>query len=141
MKNIQYSPNIDRFVVDTSRLHLTFVAFCLLSVIFKNNSLNSITSTSANQSSWPEFRAVITSSVWNFYCWGADDFPAKLPQRRGTRRRRLYSQASVNGFLVADLVWLTNQLKHPSAEWLFPRKMPNALSYIALYDLFSWLFY
>ena len=27
--------SIDRFVIDSSRLHLTFVAFCLLSVIRK----------------------------------------------------------------------------------------------------------
>ena len=30
-----YSTNIDRFVRDSSCLHLTFVAFCLLSVIRK----------------------------------------------------------------------------------------------------------
>ena len=30
-----YATNIDCFVIDLSRLHLTFVAFCLLSVICK----------------------------------------------------------------------------------------------------------
>ena len=30
-----YTTNIDCFVVDSMRLHLTFVAFCLLSVVRK----------------------------------------------------------------------------------------------------------
>ena len=34
-KNVFHKINIDCFVIDSSHLHLTFLAFCLLSVIHK----------------------------------------------------------------------------------------------------------
>ena len=62
-----FSTNIDCFVRDFSCLHLTFVAFCLLSVIHKQEPKHC--NCSVDQSAlvtrfWTDF----TSSVWNFCC-------------------------------------------------------------------------
>ena len=63
-----YSTNIDCFVRDSSRLHLTFVAFCLLSVIRKQwlKQCNYSVDQSAILSG---FRTDFTSSLWNFCRW------------------------------------------------------------------------
>ena len=60
-----YIPHIDCFVRDSSRLHLTFVAFCLLSVIRKQwlKQCNYSVDQSAILSG---FRTDFTSSLWNF---------------------------------------------------------------------------
>ena len=49
----EYSPLITTVLqqVDSSRLHLTFVVFCLS---FVNNSEKNIITTSTNKSSWPD---------------------------------------------------------------------------------------
>ena len=58
-----YSGNINCFVVDSSRLqlrlNLTFVAFCLLSVIQYNYYVD-------HSELLTRFRTNFTSSVWNF---------------------------------------------------------------------------
>ena len=60
-----YSTNIDSFVRDSSRLYLTFVAFCLLSVIREQQLKKS--NYSVDQSALlTGFRTDFTSSVWNF---------------------------------------------------------------------------
>ena len=60
-----YSTNIDCFVIDSSLLHLTFVAFCLSSVIRKQQLKQC--NYSVDQSSLlTGFRTDYTSSVWNF---------------------------------------------------------------------------
>ena len=56
-----YSINIDCFVRDSSRLHLTFVAFCLLSDIHFVCQSALLTG----------FQPHFTSSVWNFCRWVA----------------------------------------------------------------------
>ena len=61
------------FVRDSSRLHLTFMAFCLLSVIRKqwlkqwNYSVDQLALLTG-------FRTDFASSVWNF-CWWVADVP------------------------------------------------------------------
>ena len=57
-----YYTNIDCFVRDSLRLHLTFVAFCLLSVIHFVCQSALLTG----------FRPHFTSPVWNFCRWVAD---------------------------------------------------------------------
>ena len=60
-----YSTDIDCFVRDSSRLHLTFVAFCLLSVICKLQLRQC--NYSVDQSGLlTGFWTCFTSSVWNF---------------------------------------------------------------------------
>ena len=68
-----YSTNIGCFVWDSSRLHLTFVAFCLLSVIRKQwlKQCNYSVDQSALLTG---FRTDFASSVWNF-CWWVADVP------------------------------------------------------------------
>ena len=59
------SKTLDYFVTDSSRLHLTFVAFCLLSVIRKQQLKQC--NYSVDQSALlTRFRTDFTSSVWNF---------------------------------------------------------------------------
>ena len=71
-----YSSNIDCFVRDSSHLYLTFVAFCLLSVIRKqylkqwNYSVDQLVLLTG-------FRTDFASSKWNFCPWVADVFPRK----------------------------------------------------------------
>ena len=67
LEKTQYSTNIDCFVRDSSRLRLNFVAFCLLSVIRKQQLKQC--NYSVDQSALlTGFRTDFTSSVWNFCC-------------------------------------------------------------------------
>ena len=75
-----YSTNIDCFVRHSSRLKLTFVAFCLLSVIRKQQLKQC--NFSVDQSALlTGFRTDFTSSAWNFCLF----LHAKRPQRRRAR--------------------------------------------------------
>ena len=90
-----YSTNIDCFVRDCSRLHvhLTFVAFCLLSVIRKQKLKQC--NYSVNQSALlTGFRTDFTSSGWNFCCWVTDDTPSKTSQVAKSEEKRMFSQAT-----------------------------------------------
>ena len=81
------------FVVDSSRLHLTYEAFCLLSVIHKQQvkQYNYF----IDQSELPtRFLTDFTSSVWNFCRSVADVPPGELLAARSTEKR-LYSQATL----------------------------------------------
>ena len=89
-----YSTNIDCFVMDSLHSHLTFVAFCLLSVIRKQ-WLRQCNYFDVQSALLTEFRTDFTSSVWNFCHWVADVPPCKMSQWQGARRndcfRRLAS--------------------------------------------------
>ena len=60
-----YSRNIACFVVDSSRLHLTFVAFCLLSIIRKQQ-IKKYNYYVGQTDLLTRFRTDFTSLVWNF---------------------------------------------------------------------------
>ena len=66
-RNIFHKINIDCFVIDSSHLLLTFVAFCLLSVIHKQ-SLKQCNYSIIQSALMTRFQTDFTSSVWNFCC-------------------------------------------------------------------------
>ena len=87
-----YSTNLDYFVGDSSRLHLTFVTFCLLSVIRKQKvkQCNYFVDQSALLTG---FRTDFTSSVWNFCHWVADVPPRETSPAARSEEKRLFWQA------------------------------------------------
>ena len=72
------------------RLHLTFVAFCILSVIRKQyvKKYNYYVDQSELLA---RFRTDFTSSVWNFFCWGADVPPGEMSLTARSEEKWLYS--------------------------------------------------
>ena len=92
----EYIPqNIDCFDIDSSGLHLTFVAFFLFSVIRKQQLKQC--NCSVDQSALPiGFRTDFTSSVWNL-CRGVADVPPRetSPAAKSVEKR-LFSQANNN---------------------------------------------
>ena len=80
------------FVRDSSRLHLAFVALCLLSVIRKqwlkqcNYSLD-------QSGLLTRFWTYFTSSVWNFCRWVADVPPPETSLAAKSEEKRMFSQA------------------------------------------------
>ena len=104
-KYIYSSNNIDCIVVDSSRLHLTFVAFCLLSVTHKQQLYCNYY---INQSELlSRLRTDFMSSVWNF-CNGGSDVPLgelSLAERRQERQLFLQAMSSCLGqveFLLGE---------------------------------------
>ena len=99
-----YSTNVDCFVKDSSRLHLSFVAFCLLPVIRKQEIKQSNYSI-VQSALMTGFRREFTSPVWNFWRWVAD-VPARersLPSAAKSEGKRLFSQTTVeysSGYLL-----------------------------------------
>ena len=83
-KNILHKINIDCFLRDSSCLHLTFVAFCLFSVICKqyleqwNYSVHQLALLTG-------FRTDLASSAWNFCRWVAD-VPPRETSLSGDKR-------------------------------------------------------
>ena len=71
-----YSTNIDCFVRDSLHLPLTFVAFCLLSVIHKQ-WLKQYNYSTIQAVLMTEFQTDFASSVRNFCRWVADVPPRK----------------------------------------------------------------
>ena len=73
-------------------LHLTFVAFCLLSFIRKQKLKQC--NYSVDQSALlTRFRTDFTSSVWNFCRWVADVPPRKTSAAAKSEEKRMFSQA------------------------------------------------
>ena len=91
-----YSTNIDCFVIDSSCLHLTFVAFCLLSVIRKQQlkQCNQSIVQSALDSG-QILRHQYGISVTEFQTF----LLAKCPWRRGARRNGCFRRLTT-GMLV-----------------------------------------
>ena len=79
---------------DSSRLHLTFVAFCLMFFIRKQwlKQCNYSVDQSALLTG---FRTDFTSSVWNFCRWVADVPPRETSSAAKSEEKRMFSQASV----------------------------------------------
>ena len=89
------STNIDCFVRDSSRLHLTYVAFCLFSVVHKQwlKKYNCCVNQSALLTGfWTDF----TSSVWNFCCWVVDVPPCETSPAMKSEEKRMFSQANTS---------------------------------------------
>ena len=88
-----YFCNIDCFVRDSSRLHLTFVVFCLLSVIRKQYLKQC--NYSVDQSALlTGFRTDFTTSVWNICRWVPDVSPRETSPVAKSEYKRLFSQAN-----------------------------------------------
>ena len=82
------------FVRDSLCLHLTFVAFGLLSVICKQwlKQCNYSVDQSALLTG---FRTYFTSSVSNFCCWVADVPPREMSPAAKSEEKRMFSQANI----------------------------------------------
>ena len=109
------STNIDCFVRDSSRLHLTYVAFCLLSVVHKQWLKNC--NCCVNQSAlltgfWTDF----TSSVWNFCCWVADVPPCETSPAMKSEEKRMFSQANTSLYNI-----ITHSKYFSISDWLKSR--------------------
>ena len=88
-----YFSNTDCFVRDSSCLHLTFVAFCLLSVIRKQYLKQC--NYSVDQSALlTGFRTDFTTSVWNICRWVPDVSPRETFPVAKSEYKRLFSQAN-----------------------------------------------
>ena len=83
----------DCFVWDSSCLHLTFEAFCLLSVICKQYLKQC--DYSVDQSALlTGFRTDFTTSVWNICRWVPDVSPRETSPVAKSEYKRLFSQAN-----------------------------------------------
>ena len=91
-----YFSNTDCFVRDSSCLHLTFVAFCLLSVIRKQY-LKQCNYSVDQSAPLTGFRTDFTSSVWNFCRWVADVPPRETFPAAKSEEKRMFSQANKRG--------------------------------------------
>ena len=88
-----YFANIDCFDRDSSRFHLTFVAFCLLSVIRKQYLKQC--NYSVDQSALlTGFRRDFTTSVWNICRWLPDVPNRETSPVAKSEDKRLFSQAN-----------------------------------------------
>ena len=95
-KTIFHKIYIDCFVRNSSCLHSTFVAFCLLSVIRKQQLKQC--NYSVDQSALlTGFRTDFASSVWNFCCWVADVPPCETSPSAKSEEKRMFSQAKLDG--------------------------------------------
>ena len=83
--------------VDSSRLHLTFVTVCLLSVVRKKY-LKRYNYYVDQSELLTRFRTDFTSSVWNFCRRGADVSPGKTALRRAARRSGCLRRLSKTSF-------------------------------------------
>ena len=88
------STNIGCFVRDWLRLHLTFVAFCLSSVIW-NNSWNNVTSPLANQRFWPDSGQILCHQYGISVAESQTLFLAKSPQWRRARRNGCFHRLRI----------------------------------------------
>ena len=97
-----YFSNTDCFVRDSSCLHLTFVAFCLLSVICKQYLKQC--NYSVDQSALlTGFRTDFTTSVWIFCRWVPDRFLlAKRPLWRRVRRNGCFRRLIIILWKIAS---------------------------------------
>ena len=86
MESALYSTNIDCFVRDSLRWHLTFVAFCLSCLSCVNNSLNNVTTPSTNQRFWPDSGQILRHQYGISVAESQTFLRVKRPQRRRTRR-------------------------------------------------------
>ena len=94
-----YSTSIDWFVGDSSRLHLTFVAFGLLSVICKQ-CLKQCNYSVDQSALLNGFRTYFTSWVWNFCRWVPDVPPRETFPAAKSEEKRMFSQASKPGVVL-----------------------------------------
>ena len=102
---------------DSSRLHLTFVAFCLLSVICKQQLKQS--NYSVDQSGLlTGFWTYFTSSVWTFCRWVADVPPRETSPAATSVEKRMFSQAIVSA--VWKALWFFKVLiTYGATEFIF----------------------
>ena len=78
---------------DSSRLHLTFVAFCLLSVIRKR-LVNNVTTPSTNQHFCPDSRQMLRHQYGISAAELQTFLRAKRPPAAKSEEKRMFSQAS-----------------------------------------------
>ena len=94
--------NIDCFVLDSSRFYLTFAAFCLFSVICKQQ-LKQWNQSVTQSALMCGFQTDFTSSVWNFGHCIADIPPRKTSPAAGRNscfRRLKFSRLIMNFFKI-----------------------------------------
>ena len=98
-----YSTNLECFVVYSSCLHLTFEAFCLLSVICKQE-LKNITTTFINQRSWPDSGQTLYHQYEISVAEARTSVLAICPQRQGVREVAVFAGLK-NGRHLLALIW------------------------------------
>ena len=123
-----YSTNIDCFDIDSSGLHLTFVAFYLFSDIRKQ-CLKQCNYSVDQSALLIGFRTDFTSSVWNL-CRGVADVPPRetSPAAKSVEKR-MFSQANNNRmpfcsvyFKFIEPEWLKKFLQQENANNKFENK-------------------
>ena len=102
-----YSTNIDCLVIDSSPLHLTFVAFRLC-LSFVNHTLNNLTTPSSNERLWPDSGKILRHQYEISVAESQTFLLVNLPQRRGARR---------NGCFPYPMIW-RNKLRFTFVSYI-----------------------
>ena len=108
------------------------LAFCLLSVIRKQQLKQYKTTPLTNQGFWPGFWTYFTSSVWNFCGWVADVPPRETSLAAKSVEKRMFSKATIlKGHFGLGTHLKTSSLDFPFSWLVFVLGFNNKL-----YNLF-----